>query len=112
MTLVAVISVSAGAAGVEAAAVAVAAVVVVAGCKKFNTFVKAVNNRSRRGVGEGGTGSVTGVVVLEVLAGAAPVESLELLAVVPDAAGVLPVLAGVVPPKDWANFSSRCTRPL
>lgn len=107
VTLEDVTGVSAGApeAGVVAG-------VVVAGCKKFNTFVKAVNSRSRREVGEGGTGSVTGVVVLEVLAGATPVESLELLAVVPDAAGVLPVLAGVVPPKDWANFSNRCTRPL
>ena len=87
---------------VEAPDVGVAAVVVEVGCKKFNTLLNAVSSRSKRGFGEAGTGSVLEAVVLEAVA---PV-------VASDAAGVLPGLAGVVPPKDWANFSRRCTKPL
>jgi hypothetical protein len=77
--------------------VGVAAVVVDAGCKKFNTLLNAVSSRAKRGFGEAGTGSVLEAVLLGAVA---PV-------VVSDAAGVLAGLAGVVPPKDWANFSKR-----
>jgi hypothetical protein len=90
--------------GVPAGApdVGVAAVVVDAGCKKFNTLVNAVSSRSKRGFGEAGTGSVLEAVVLGAVAPVA----------VSDAAGVLPGLAEFAPPKDWANFSRRCTKPL
>jgi hypothetical protein len=90
--------------GVVAVVVVVVGVVIVgvgAACKTFNTFVNAANSRVMERLGADGTGFVPGTAVLGVVA---PVASA--------VAAVLPGLTGVVPPKDWANCSSRCTKPL